>query len=139
MNKYKASVTCNYTDDGEMIYVDFNYVDSNGVEVHSKKKGGDIERISASIVSDIAKEMIKAKAKNQEKPKKPEDMTKEELLEALKLLEKEANTQKTKNDMLEKRLQAQDKRKYANEIKIDRQSDLAKTYKDFLRLIDTLG
>jgi hypothetical protein len=121
--KFSANINCSYKDDGENLYVDFNYNDCNGVAVSSKKRGKDVEKITASIINDIVVAMAKSK---EQKQKNPEDMTKEELLEALKLMEKEANEQRTKNQLLEKRLQARSAS--LEEEKARNEADLIKEY-----------
>lgn len=152
MSKYSAAINCTYNDDGENIRIDFGYKDSNGVEMKTKQEGDDINTITSNIIKDISKAMMKAKAEA-EKPKRPEDMTREELLEALKLMEKEANSQKTKNDMLEKRLRSMSARTAFEEsgkanlkqVPVSRKKNetydetIAREYKNFLKLIDSLG
>lgn len=104
---YNAKIVCDYEDDGTNLKVDFKYSDSNGANVQTSYTSKDIELITDNIINDI----ITALINSNEKAKKPEEMTREELLEALKLMEKEANEQRTKNDMLEKRLAMDENRK----------------------------
>lgn len=143
-NKYSAKIVCAYTDDGENIAVDFDYKDSNGVSVQTKKEGADINKLTQGIIGDLVASMAKAK-KEAEKPKKPEDMTREELLEALKLMEKEANSARTRNEMLERRLSRQNasqkpkqkQQKYENYI--DYNFDVVKEYRKLLDMFDHIG
>lgn len=105
-NAFKATMVLSYADDGDTINVKMNYKDSNGVTTESERTANTPEEVASSIMGDIIKAM---KDKKDKSVKDPQDMSKEELLQALNLMEKEANEQRAKVDMLKKRLKYENK------------------------------
>lgn len=98
--KYEAKVACNYVDDGEKMTVDFTYGDSNGIHHHKVYTAtDDPSELTNQILNDILARMMQAR-------NKPENMSREELIDELQKARKEANEQRAKNAMLEKRLAA---------------------------------